>query len=284
MRYPTRVAPIAIAALVAVARHYAPHHAETHEMTVIARDYAFDAPDSIPTGVTTIHLENHGVDLHHVWLVRLDSGYTAQDYIKSVAAHDPLPAWATFLGGPNPPAPDESASATIDLPPGHYLLTCLVPASDGVPHIMKGMVRPLTVTGMYSAAPLPRADVTMTLVDYGFELSHPLAAGTQVIRVHNAAAQLHEVFLTRLAPGKSIGDLPIWVDKRTGAPPALPLGGVAPIPPGMEANFTVDLAPGEYGLICFVPDVGDGKPHFAHGMMRQITVGPVSGPSPVAKR
>jgi len=34
----------------------------------------------------------------------------------------------------------------------------------------------------------------------------------------------------------------------------------------------LDLAPGEYGLLCFLPDAKDGKPHFVHGMHKQITV------------
>lgn len=40
-----------------------------------------------------------------------------------------------------------------------------------------------------------------------------------------------------------------------------------------EVNFmTVDFTPGEYILLCFVRDVGDGKPHLAHGMARQFRV------------
>jgi hypothetical protein len=34
----------------------------------------------------------------------------------------------------------------------------------------------------------------------------------------------------------------------------------------------VDLASGNYGLICFVPDAKDGKPHLAHGMMQDFKV------------
>jgi len=32
----------------------------------------------------------------------------------------------------------------------------------------------------------------------------------------------------------------------------------------------VDLKPGRYALICFLPDASDGKPHFEHGMVREI--------------
>ena len=40
----------------------------------------------------------------------------------------------------------------------------------------------------------------------------------------------------------------------------------------MTEYFTADFAPGKYGLICFLPDAKDGKPHLAHGMVREITV------------
>jgi len=36
--------------------------------------------------------------------------------------------------------------------------------------------------------------------------------------------------------------------------------------------FTADLAAGDYGFICFVPDAKDGKPHMMHGMMQQFAV------------
>jgi len=30
--------------------------------------------------------------------------------------------------------------------------------------------------------------------------------------------------------------------------------------------------PGDYGLICFVPDAKDRKPYLAHGMMKNLKV------------
>jgi hypothetical protein len=50
------------------------------------------------------------------------------------------------------------------------------------------------------------------------------------------------------------------------------LGGVSGLDVGASQYFTADFAPGNYALICFLPDAKDGKPHFAHGMIQQITV------------
>jgi hypothetical protein len=40
----------------------------------------------------------------------------------------------------------------------------------------------------------------------------------------------------------------------------------------MHASIDVTFIPGQYALLCFVPDMKDGKPHFAHGMAKLIEV------------
>jgi hypothetical protein len=52
----------------------------------------------------------------------------------------------------------------------------------------------------------------------------------------------------------------------------VPVGGVEFLEQGAGGVFAVDLAPGEYGYICFVPDAKDGKRHLLHGMVTQFTV------------
>jgi hypothetical protein len=138
---------------------------------------------------------------------------------------------------------------------------------------MKGMVRPLTVTAASGPAPSdPAADLVMKLVDYDFQLSAPLTAGKHTIRVENAGPQPHELVLVRLEPGKEPVDFAQWGDKQVGPAPGELYGGVSAIMPGTHAFVEVDLPAGEYGLICFIPDIKDGTPHFHHGMMKRITV------------
>jgi hypothetical protein len=92
--------------------------------------------------------------------------------------------------------------------------------------------------------------------------------------VENAGPQAHEVVLLRLAPGKKVEDFAHWAETGLkGPPPAEPLGGVTVLDKGGRGSFEVELSPGDYGLICFVPDSKDGKPHLAHGMMKTIKVG-----------
>ena len=244
-------------------------------LIVDARDFAFTAPAEVPAGLTTIKLVNGGPNIHHAQLVRFDSGHTLQEYVAALKPNTPPPAWAHEVGGPNPGAPGDTTNMTTVLEPGSYALICFVDTPDKVPHFIKGMHKPLTVTGTAaSPAPAITGDVTMTLFDYNFRLSKPLVAGAQRIVVETAAGgQVHEVFIAQLAPGKTPQDLLKWIDKMDGPPPAKPMGGVAALMPGKPVAFDVNLAAGEYALICFVPDKKDGKPHFTHGMVQTVKIG-----------
>lgn len=247
-------------------------------VTVVAREYAFTLPDSIPAGLTTFVLKDEGHEQHHVFLVTLPDGKTPADLITTIRGGGPPPAWGRapwmrMIGGPNTPVPGGESNATIVLEPGRYVLFCVIPAPDGALHATKGMVHTLIVTpARRRAAPPPQHDVQVTLTDYAFRFSRPIAAGAHTLRIANAASQPHEMVMMRLPPGKSVADLVAWVAKPAGPPPVIPAGGITDIPPGGVAYVRAAFTPGEYALICFSPDERDRAPHFAHGMTRQFTV------------
>jgi len=245
----------------------------TRVAVVHAKDFSFDAPDSISAGWTTIHLVNDGPNLHHIQLVRLDSGKTADDLAAAMKNPGPPPRWAVFVGGANAPDPGSQSDATLNLAAGNYVMLCLVDIPGGVPHFTKGMVRPLKVTAANgSTGTEPSADATVSLSDYKFDVQGTLNAGKHTIKVQDAGPQPHEIEVVRLAPGKTLNDLSAWMKNPQGPPPANALGGVSAILPGMTAYFTVDLTPGDYALLCFIPDMKDGKPHLEHGMVKQFKV------------
>jgi hypothetical protein len=241
-------------------------------VTITASDYAFAAPATVPAGLTTVRLVNQGKEMHHAQLVRLDEGHTVQELMQ--AGGGPVPEWAHFVGGPNVPAPNGFTEATMQLQAGNYALLCFIPSPDGVPHLMKGMVKALTVVESADApqAQPAVADVRMVLRDYAFDITPEIAAGRHVIQVENAAAQPHEVVVMRLAPGKTPQDVLAWEHERVGPPPATIVAGTSMLSTGETNQIAGDFTPGEYALLCFVPDARDGKPHIAHGMVRQLTV------------
>jgi len=245
-------------------------------VTVIATDYAFTAPDTIPAGLTTFKMVNQGAEPHQaVVLGAADRGW--EEIRTATMTPGPIPAWLTFPAGPGVVVSGDTANATSHLEPGNYFIVCFIPSADGTPHVMKGMVRrlvvrpaPLTAS---APAPAPQADITITLSDYSFGLSTPLTAGTHTIRVENAGPQLHEVGIEQLAPGKTLADWQRWAaGGMKGMGPARPVGGLVGPDKGKVGWFTVTLTPGKYLLACYVPDAKDNKPHIEHGMVREITV------------
>ncbi|HJR65278.1 MAG TPA: hypothetical protein VJ802_02530 [Gemmatimonadaceae bacterium] len=247
-------------------------HAMPNVVTVVATDFKFDAPASIPAGLTKFVLKGAGQQIHHATIARLDDGKTVADLQTAFKTPGPPPSWVTFVGGPNVPDPGAEANATVDLAPGNYALICFVDTPDKVPHFAKGMVHGFTVTGAATHAMAPTADVNLVLDDYVFNFDKPLTAGRHTIKVTNPAAQDHEIQLIQLDSGKTLADMQQWITNMSGPPPGRAAGGIASMKPGTTNYFEVDLPAGEYVAICFVPDKNDGKPHFLHGMARQFTV------------
>jgi hypothetical protein len=242
-------------------------------ITIAATEYAFSAPDTIPSGLVTLRLVNTGKEPHQAGVVRIEGRRTRAEIVAGLESNTP-PPWMTFAGGPDAVNPGDTAIATQLLAPGSYILVCFLPSPDGTMHLEKGMIRPFVVQG---PAPATRADLagddTIALADDAFTLSHPLRAGIHTIYVENNGPQLHEVIVLALAPGKAIHDLLAWASHLMPGPlPARSLGGIVALDAGKSAAFRVTLARGSYVLTCFIPDAKDGKAHVLHGMVQEITV------------
>src|SRR4051812_686621 len=143
---------------------------------VTGEDFKFDAPDVIPAGLTEFRFVNKGPSLHHMAILKLTGGKTVDDLRAALAEPGPAPAWIKEMGGPNAPDPGVVSNATLTLTPGNYALICFVDLG-GPPHFAKGMVRALRVVPSNEVTPRPKADVTVTLLDYNFRLSSPIRAG-----------------------------------------------------------------------------------------------------------
>ena len=107
----------------------------------------------------------------------------------------------------------------------------------------------------------------------------PLALAATVVAILGVAASPNSLRAraqtpppVKLAPGKTIEDVGKWAAEMKGPPPGKPIGGIPAFMKGKTAFFEVNLTAGDYGMICFVPDAKDGKPHVAHGMAQTIKV------------
>lgn len=241
---------------------------------VSGTDYAFEAPIEVDAGWTTFRFAAQGREPHHLTLIKLAPGKTAADLIAALRDRQPMGGIGVPVGGPNAPMPGASSNATVNLEAGEYALLCVIPSPDGMPHFMKGMVKPITVRPGASTATPPSAEIELTFRDYAFELSEPITAGLHTIRATTAAdaTEPHEVVIARLEPGKSVEDLGGWLSTMQGPPPATFLGGVTAMAPGVSNTFTVDFAPGDYVILCPIPSEKDGQEHHLKGMIHQFTV------------
>jgi hypothetical protein len=239
-----------------------------------ANDFAFQAPDTIQGGWVTIRIRNNGQELHHGAVYRLDQGKTVEDMLKVSGPN--VPEWLVAAGGPSGAAPGGGTlETTLKLAPGNYVLVCEIPSPDGKLHVMKGMIKPFTVVAPVADAAPAEADITVRLTDYDFEFSRELTAGRHVFRVENAPGQPHEIVIARLVPGKKAEDFLNWIEKeRMAGPPPIEgiAGGTTALSTGELNVFEAELTPGDYAIICFIPDAKDFKAHAAHGMLKTIRI------------
>ncbi len=249
--------------------------AQISEITIKAADYSFDAPEQIEAGLVKVKLVNNGQEPHHAQIVRLNDGVTLEQFQTALpegeAAAFPL---ITFVGGPGLVDPGLDSQVTLDLTPGQYVLLCFFPSHDGVPHLAKGMVRPIEVvaaTDQVETAEL-KADATVKLVDFSFVMPPEIKAGPQVWEVVNQGPQLHEIMIVKLAEGKTMADIQTFMQSPQGTPPYSQIGGFQAITLGESGWLNLDLTPGEYVALCHVPDPATGQAHTELGMVMLFSV------------
>ena len=258
-------------------------------------DFAFTAPDTIPSGATTFRFTDKGKVPHHLIVFRLAPGTSLSDFHRKMSDGGASPPGIASMAGlqsdrrrQTPPGASAAAhrqsEVTMVMTPGRYVLACLHD-DDGMTHLQKGMMRELTVVAARSPRPAPRADATLTMSDYAYSLSRPLTQGVRTIRLANTGPQEHHVFIQRMVPGTKLSDIAAHraaraKERAAGVPdslsklkpPQIPVIGLTRMSPGEVAFVTLSLQRGDYRLFCLVPDTRDGKPHTAHGMDQVITV------------
>lgn len=248
--------------------------AESPVAIFVADDYGFEGPDTLSAGWTTIHIHNHGLEPHHIQLLKLAEGKTIADLSNALRA--PLiavPEWAKHKGGPNAVDSGGIAEARVHLDAGSYALICVIPSKEGTPHVMLGMAKELHVTeqGAFSQRMTNHYHVAMR--DYEFVIVEPVSKGTHSFYVKNRGSQAHQVSLVRLDPTSSPRDiLAAFASNSRMSLPGKLVGGMTGLEPGGEGSFTADLSEGRYAFICLFPNPGSPTSHAAKGMVMDFTV------------
>jgi hypothetical protein len=251
---------------------------------VTMMDYAFQAPDSIRSGWTTLRLNNETAEeIHEIDLSRLPEGVTYADFEKTIpvwsritervqagelvgpgevykAAGPMLPDWARDaqeISGRGLVSPGRIAEKTVYLEPGTYAMYCFVKAPDGRAHLAKGMSRRLVVSGDSTGASEPEADVEVTVGSGAVDQEGALSPGTNTIsaRFEEESKGYQTIHLTRVEDDTDLEAVGRWLnwyaeDGLMAPAPAEFLGGATVLSEGPKrdvAYFTVkDLKPGRY--------------------------------------
>jgi len=244
-------------------------------VTFTAVDYAYEGPDQIDAGLTNVTLINEGQTAHHLQLARLPEEKTVEEIFALFQENPPEAIGAlTFVGGPGLLDPGLRQDVVIDLLPGTYLALSFVLDENGAPYMAKGMAKPFAVAAgeTASATPSIEADGTTQLLDFSFVLPAEIQSGEQVWQVVNEGQEPHEVMIVKLADGKDVGDVLAFLHTLDGEQPYANIGGFQAITPGQTGWLKLDLAPGNYVALCYVPGAETGELHFHMGMIQAFTV------------
>lgn len=120
-----------------------------------------------------------------------------------------------------------------------------------------------SVTSLDPAA--ARIDVAAT--EYAFDFTPPTAAGRTSFVMVNNGAERHVMYLFRISEGKTFQDV-VDAGGEEGYDEDWESESATS---GEEAVLTADLAAGDYGMICYIPDP-EGTSHFELGMQETFTV------------
>jgi hypothetical protein len=240
--------------------------------------HRFGPLEGVTAGPAQFNLVNEGMEPHHVQLHKLNDGVTMDDVGAALATGNPgaLLEIGAFAGGTGvvDPGSESTADALVDLEEGTYVMLCFIEGADGIPHLAKGMVEPFEVgPADGDVAELPEPDVTVNMIDFAYDANELPASG--VVEIVNASdTQAHELSLLRLAEDKTAEDAAaFFAGEAAGPPPFSAIGGLQALMPGASQLLVVeDAEPGDYLMICQIPDPTDGVPHAAKGMAVPATV------------
>jgi hypothetical protein len=136
------------------------------------------------------------------------------------------------------------------------------------------MIRPIEVIASKTQANIAELEIeaTVKLLDFSFTLPPEIKAEKQVWKVVNEGQQAHEIDLIKLAKGKTMADVTAFMQAPHGAPPFEDAGGFVAIEPGESGWLHLDLEPGNYVALCYVPDPASGHAHTELGMVMPFIV------------
>ena len=257
------------------------------ELALTLTDAAITGPASVPAGRYLVTVANQSASYDEVQALLPPADLTVEEANARLVAMNgetsgyPEFAWiySLPLAGGMEAQPGGSGQMIADLGPGRWMLTTIFGSTPRTTE--------LNVTGtMPAILPEVKAAATVTALGtadgYDFALDGTIASGPQVVRFANKSDQPHFIgTLTTPAPltDDQLVALVTMSEDATPEPdsglPSMDEIGEGPatgvISPGATMWWIADFAPGNYTLVCWMPDT-DGTPHTMEGMIAQAVI------------
>ncbi len=282
-----------------IAQHHSGSDKSNHSsmVEIIALDYAFDAPNEVPSGWTTFRFLNEGEEPHffvpqivtggrsyenvvreiypeltEIWYAYRDGEISFDEASVKIGEHYPEDWGYEYRGGSGILASGLTTEVTLYLEPGSYVLECYVKTENGEYHADEGMVRELIVTDEQSTIQPPEPDIEIILRDFEMTIDGEFTPGRHTVAVHAAEGYGQNVHLARLESDADAGAVAEWmhwfhIDGLQVPAPATFVGGMHALQVGATGYFTVDIEPGRYVFV-------SGFDFESQHVMKDLTITP----------
>jgi hypothetical protein len=216
---------------------------------ITVTDESYKMPREFESEPVSLTLQNKGEEVHRAYFARLNQGVTERD-VRSALSKSPDALFSLVTVAGSMPEIEPGASSKIGMlfPEGNYLV--IDPEVKGPPPLSFFAVSPASGPEIRE----PSADYSIQAGDFYFKISDP-SPGEATVEIANVGKQSHEVGIGKGVKGQGAEVTTVF------APP-----------PGGTMWATVTLEPGDYTLLCFLPDPKTGKPHVKLGMKQSFSV------------
>lgn len=216
---------------------------------IAVTDESYKMPSEFESEPVALTLQNKGEEVHRAYFARLNQGVTERDVRSAMSkSPDALFSLVTVAGSMAEIEPGASSEIGMLFPEGNYLV--IDPEVDEPPPLSFFAVSPASGPEVRE----PSADYSIEAGDFYFKISDS-SPGEATVEIANVGKQSHEVGIGKGVKGQG-GEV------TTVFAPA----------PGGTMWTTVTLEPGDYTLLCFLPDPKTGKAHVKLGMKQSFSV------------
>lgn len=194
-----------------------------------------------------------------------------------------------FNGGPST-FPGETGEVVLDLPAGEWVFNLY--SFDEETGEDVNIPTTVNVTGDMPEVEDPAEAVEIIAAEMYFEAPDDLASGPQIWNVVNLGQQPHHLILSSVPEGtteEQIMELAMSFMGPPASPEASPVAAASPVATALSFEdvqdvfyttvisgehfnmYALDLEPGTYAMICFLPDPS-GTPHVMLGMIEVVVI------------